>query len=101
MSMTHCICEGVALRSDRIEGMATLTMVASMDTISRLRQQDVRMTAFRRRLSLSTTLVITQLLCNHNYRGVNRRSREQHKGPRHAGRRGPLSAHEQRPSTAR
>ena len=30
-------------------GMATLTIVASIDTISRLRQQDTRMMALRRR----------------------------------------------------
>ena len=56
---------GVATRSERIAGMATLT-VASIETISRLRQQEVRMTLFRRGLSSSTTLVITQILLTHN-----------------------------------
>jgi len=32
-------------------GMATLTIVASIDTISKLRQHDVRMIALRRGLS--------------------------------------------------
>ena len=34
----------------RIAGIATLTIVASIDTISRLRQQDTRMMALRRAL---------------------------------------------------
>ena len=43
-------------------GMATLTIVASIDTISRLRQQDTRMMALRRALSDRTTVSFTQLL---------------------------------------
>ena len=43
-------------------GIATLTIVASIDTISRLRQQDIRMMAFRRALSDRTTVSFTQLL---------------------------------------
>jgi hypothetical protein len=35
-------------------GRATLTIVASIDTISRLRQQDARMIALRRGLSVFT-----------------------------------------------
>ena len=45
-----------------MEGMATLTIVASIDTISRLRQQDIRMMALRRGLSDRTTVSFTQLL---------------------------------------
>jgi hypothetical protein len=47
-SMTHCSWDAVAPRSSRIDGMATLTMVASIDTISKLRQQDARTIALRR-----------------------------------------------------
>ena len=65
MSTTHCICDAEACRSARIDGIATLTMVASIDTISRLRQQDARMIVLRRALS-SPTVVITQLLLNYN-----------------------------------
>ncbi len=55
-------------------GMATLTIVASIDTISRLRQQDTRMMALRRALwaprswgrpddsFIHTTIVKLQLL---------------------------------------
>jgi hypothetical protein len=42
-------------------GIATLTMVASIDTISRLRQQDIKMMALRRGVSVSM-VVFTQLL---------------------------------------
>jgi hypothetical protein len=43
-------------------GMATLTIVASIDTISRLRQQDTKMMALRRLLIDRTTVSFTQLL---------------------------------------
>ncbi|BBY57718.1 hypothetical protein MSAR_08540 [Mycolicibacterium sarraceniae] len=59
--MTHCICEAEACRSVRIAGIATFTIVESIETISRLRQQDAKMMAFRRALR-STTVVITQPL---------------------------------------
>ena len=61
MSMTHCSWEVVAPRSVRMAGTATLTMVASIDTISRLRQQDIRTMALRRGLSVPT-VSFTQLL---------------------------------------
>ena len=60
MSMTHCSCDADALRSARMLGMATLTIVASIDTISRLRQQDTKMMALRR--ALSADAAFTQLL---------------------------------------
>ena len=59
---THCSCDGEACRSARMFGMATLTIVASIDTISRLRQQDTRMMPLRRALSDRTTVSFTQLL---------------------------------------
>ena len=43
-------------------GIATLTIVASIDTISRLRQQDIKMMTLRRGLSDRTTVSFTQLL---------------------------------------
>ena len=42
-------------------GMATLTIVASIETISRLRQQETKMMALRRGVSVSI-VVFTQLL---------------------------------------
>jgi hypothetical protein len=42
-------------------GMATFTIVASIDTISRLRQQDTKMMALRRGVSVSM-VVFTQPL---------------------------------------
>jgi len=45
-----------------MDGMATLTIVESIDTISRLRQQDIRMMALRRGLNERTTASFTQLL---------------------------------------
>src|SRR5215207_5681155 len=66
MSMTHCNCDADAPRSARMLGMATLTIVASIDTISRLRQQDTKMMALRRLLIDRTTVSFTQLLLNYN-----------------------------------
>jgi hypothetical protein len=43
-------------------GIATFTIVESIDTISRLRQQDTRMMALRRGLSDRTAVSFTQLL---------------------------------------
>ena len=48
--MTHWICDPEAPNSERMLGIATLTIVASIDTISRLRQQDTRMMPLRRAL---------------------------------------------------
>ena len=62
MSTTHCSWDGEAPRSLRMDGMATLTIVESIDTISRLRQQDIRMMALRRGLNERTTVSFTQLL---------------------------------------
>ena len=59
--MTHCSWDGDAPRSVRMAGIATLTIVASIDTISRLRQQDTRTMALRRELSVPT-VSFTQLL---------------------------------------
>ena len=48
MSMTHCRCAADAPNAVRMDGIATLTIVMSMDTISRLRQHEARMTSLRR-----------------------------------------------------
>ena len=61
MSTTHCSCAGEADRSVRIAGIATLTMVASIETISRLRQQETRMTALRLGV-MAATVSFTQRL---------------------------------------
>ena len=49
----------------RMDGIATFTMVASIDTMSRLRQHDARMISLRRWLS-SPIVSFTQLLLNYN-----------------------------------
>ncbi len=59
MSMTHCRCVGEAANATRMEGIATFTIVMSIDTMSRLRQQQTRMTSLRRRLN-SSIVSITQ-----------------------------------------
>ena len=45
-----------------MRGIATLTIVASIDTISRLRQQDTRMMALRRRLSAADSFIHTTIV---------------------------------------
>ena len=63
-STTHCSCGVVADMSLRMDGNATLTMVASIDTISRLRQHETRMMTLRRGFGSvrSTTIVKLQPL---------------------------------------
>ena len=61
MSKTHCICAGDADRPARMLGIATLTMVASSETMRTLMQQDAKTMALRRALSARTTLSFTRL----------------------------------------
>ncbi len=63
-STVHCRPVIDVPNSARIEGSATFTMVASIDTISRLRQQIARTRFFGVR---EARLVDTQLLCVGNY----------------------------------
>jgi hypothetical protein len=51
MSMSHCDCEAEAPSSERIAGIATFTIVVSIDAISTARQHDIRMSHLRRVLS--------------------------------------------------
>ncbi|BBY81950.1 hypothetical protein MPUL_31080 [Mycolicibacterium pulveris] len=59
--MIHCNCAADALRSARMLGIATLTIVASIDTINRLRQQDIKMMALRRAVTMSSSRRVNPL----------------------------------------
>src|SRR3954471_21943814 len=97
MSMTHCSCDADACRSSRMFGMATLTIVASIDTISRLRQQDTRMMPLRRALrgpreagDDRTTVSFTQYCETKTVHEASRCGREDTKAPDTPRKRGPL-----------
>ena len=62
MSMTHYSDDTLAFRSLRIAGSATLTIVASIDTMSRLMQQVARIAIFLRGVSSTEVVVDIQRL---------------------------------------
>lgn len=58
MSMTHCSDDTDACNSVRIDGSATFTIVASIETISRLMQQVARMIILWRGVSSAAEMLV-------------------------------------------